>query len=150
MSANVKLPIATPSTKVGNGTATAASSPSGTHKDRISQMILPYEVLFKLLGQRITVLLSIGSEELEGVLQTVDDDKGDLFLSDVVHYAWEPQPSAAETASEGSGGTAGAKDQLDAVKVVGGGQRRELYRSAQAMVNSSFVSLITPTLFHPE
>lgn len=119
-------------------------------------MILPYEVLFNLVGRRVTVLLTKGSQELEGTLQAVDSDKGDMLLSDVVRYTWAPSRSSdeEETAAAAAGNRqcnlGRVSEEEGCSNCVGGGQRRELSRCRQAMLNSAFVALVTPTLFIPE
>ncbi|KAG5474336.1 hypothetical protein LSCM1_03116 [Leishmania martiniquensis] len=161
MSANVNFSA---SARMANGalSTAAASAPlvptsksnaPGSAKSK-SHMILPYEVLFNLLGRRVTVLLTRGYQELEGNLESVDSDRGDMLLSEVVRYTWEPSRSRDEetaAAAAGAGqGTSGDGTEEDAFcRCFGGGQRRELSRCRQAMVNSSFVALVTPTLFIP-
>ncbi|GET90017.1 hypothetical protein, conserved [Leishmania tarentolae] len=151
MSANVNFSTGVQTTKAAP--SAQASSPSAKSK---SHMILPYEVLFNLVGRRVTVLLTKGSQELEGNLQSVDSDKGDMLLSDVVRYTWAPSRSsdeegtAVEAAGNGQGTLGGATEEEGCYTCFGGGQRRELSRCSQAMINSAFVALVTPTLFIPE
>ncbi|KAK7200972.1 hypothetical protein NESM_000156500 [Novymonas esmeraldas] len=156
-SAGARATNAAPSSSgtAGNGAAANGAASSSTKSK--SHMILPYEVLFNLVGRRVTLLLTIGAQELEGTLQSVDSDKGDMLLSDVVRYAWTPSrtPAAAgDTAAEASrsrGGATGETAEDDSfLPCIGGGQRRELSRCQQAMVNSRFVALVTPTLFAPQ
>ncbi|KPI83442.1 hypothetical protein ABL78_7528 [Leptomonas seymouri] len=143
---------ASSSEAAGKATGATASSPSPSHAKSKSHMILPYEVLFKLVGRRVTVVLTKKGFELEGTLQSVDSDKGDMLLSDVVHYHWL---STASASADGAGleeKTAEAADKAEEgyQTCFGGGQRKELSRCSQAMVNSAFVALVTPTLFIPE
>ncbi|AYU80256.1 conserved hypothetical protein [Leishmania infantum JPCM5] len=151
MSANVNFSAGSRTTKTAP--SGPAVSPSAKNK---SHMILPYEVLFNLVGRRVTVLLTKGSQELEGTLQSVDSDKGDMLLSDVVRYTWAPSRSSdeEETAAAAAGNgqcTLGTVSEEEGCsKCFGGGQRRELSRCSQAMLNSAFVALVTPTLFIPE
>lgn len=118
-------------------------------------MILPYEVLSKLVGRRVTVLLTQRGAELEGTLESVDSDKGDMLLSDVVHYAWLPAVSASSDGAEAedkrkAAAAAANRAEEGYQTCFGGGQRKEVSRCARAMVNSAFVALVTPTLFIPE
>ncbi|KPA85429.1 hypothetical protein ABB37_01735 [Leptomonas pyrrhocoris] len=135
------------------GKATGASSPlSNSDTKSKSHMILPYEVLFTLVGRRVTVVLTKRNFELEGTLQSVDSDKGDMLLSDVVQYHWL---STANTSADGAeaeekGAEAASKAEEGYRACFGGGQRKELSRCSQAMVNSAYVALVTPTLFVPE
>ncbi|XQJ28333.1 hypothetical protein NXY56_004355 [Leishmania guyanensis] len=162
MSANVNFSTdsrktnAAPSAPAVSASAAPAlqNSASSSSKSK-SRMILPYEVLFNLVGRRVTVVLTKGSQELEGTLESVDSDKGDMLLSDVVCYTWEPLRSSEEETTaaatgKGQGTLSAVAEREGYYKCFGGGQRRELSRCSQAMVNSVFVALITPTLFIPE
>ncbi|CAJ1009971.1 hypothetical protein Q4I28_005285 [Leishmania naiffi] len=163
MSANVNFSTgsrktnAAPSAPAVSATAAPAlpNSASSSSKSK-SRMILPYEVLFNLVGRRVTVVLTKGSQELEGTLESVDSDKGDMLLSDVVCYTWEPLRSSGEeettaaATGKGQGPLSAVAEREGYYRCFGGGQRRELSRCSQAMVNSAFVALITPTLFIPE
>lgn len=120
----------------------AASSPTLAEAKPKSHMILPYEVLFNLVGRRVTVVLTRKGHELEGTLQSVDSDKGDMLLSDVVHSQWQPVKDAVEGEAEKA-----AEEGFHVCS--GGGRRREVSRCSQAMVNSAFVALVTPTQFIP-
>lgn len=136
------------STAAGNGSVTA--SPAGKSK---SHMILPYEVLFNLVGRRVTVLLTCAAQELEGTLQSVDSDKGDMLLSEVVRYVWaqpRPPPAEGEASDEDRAAAAAAEEEAGFSNCFGGGRRRELSRCSQAMINSAYVALVTPTQFVPE
>lgn len=131
MSANIDFQPTAPPALAGPSSSTNDSR-AGRPK---ATMILPYDILFSLQGRRVTVMLSVHNEELEGLLRTVDSDRGDLFLEDVVHYEWVPE-----------GGT--AADASVALRPSrGGGGRREVRRVPSAMVNSRFVDIVTPTLF---
>ncbi|KAG5500424.1 hypothetical protein JKF63_03517 [Porcisia hertigi] len=156
MSANVNF---SPDSRVAYAGLAAPASKGNTSSSAKNKchMILPYEVLFNLVGRRVTVLLTKGSQELEGTLQSVDSDKGDMLLSDVALYTWEPSCSSGEgeTAAAAAGeehlapeNATGEEEEF--YTCVGGGRRRELSRCSQAMINSAFVALITPTLFIPE
>jgi small nuclear ribonucleoprotein (snRNP)-like protein len=142
------------STTATDKAAVGASSfsPAGAEAKSKSHMILPYEVLFNLVGRRVTVLLTKKGAELEGTLQSVDSDKGDMFLSDVVQYNWVPATStSADDAETEEQVTDAAKRAEEGYRTCfGGGQRKEVSRCSQAMVNSAFVALVTPTLFVPE
>lgn len=113
------------------GANTGSSSSTSAAKPREVSLILPYDTLAVLLGSRVTLLLSVRDEELEGLLRTVDADRGDVVLEDVVHYRWRSEPSGAVGERESAGG----------------GYRTELRRSEVVMVNSRYIEIITPTVF---
>ncbi|KAG5475005.1 hypothetical protein CUR178_04455 [Leishmania enriettii] len=163
MSANVNFSTGSRMTNGAPSAAAASVSAAPASKSNApssakskSHMILPYEVLFNLVGRRVTVLLTKGSQELEGTLESVDSDRGDMLLSEVVRYTWAPscpldeEETAAGAAGKRQGTSGDGAEEEGFCKCFGGGQRRELSRCSQAMVNSSFVALVTPTLFIPE
>lgn len=160
MSANVNFTVTAATgtaggpARAGEGGKPAADAPAAP------VIILPYDILNNLQGRRVTVLLSIKKEELEGTLRSVDADRGDLFLEDVVHYAWEATVPAAPTAAAAAApaaaaaavtpsdeGSAGGRASAVRPCVVGGGGRRILNRCDAVMVNSRFIDVVTPTLF---
>ncbi|KAL7699430.1 hypothetical protein NQL31_006543 [Lotmaria passim] len=163
MSANINFATSSAATAASGSSASpsavtrkaanAFASPPSAETKAKSHMILPYEVLFNLVGRRVTVLLTRKGTELEGMLQSVDSDKGDMFLSDVVRYNWRP---AAATSADGA--EAGERKGAEHTNKLedgyqasfGGGHRKEVSRCKQAMVNSNYVALVTPTLFIPQ
>ncbi|CCW68709.1 unnamed protein product [Phytomonas sp. Hart1] len=142
MSSNVKFLINESISGTGRSTNT------GNHSKPERAIILPYDILYNLQGRRVTILLSVRGEELEGILRTVDNDRGDLMLEDVVHYEW------LAALPEGHDGTSTEHDHTGPKgpfrTCLFGGVRREVRRCATAMVNSKFIHLITPTLFGEE
>lgn len=129
MSANVKFAVPSHGAAKKDGPAKVAPV-----------IILPYDILNDLQGRRVTVLLANNTnEEIEGLLRTVDEDRGDLFLEDAVHYVWEPMTADGAADAEVTPGTRHC--------LLGGGVRRAIRECDAVMVNSRFVDLITPTLF---
>lgn len=132
--------------------------------------ILPAAILLQLLHRRVTVLLSTRLEEIEGTLLKVDDERGDVFLDDCVHYQWErndakdgkglqnieedrrrerPSSSSSSSSSSTRGETKKVGEGTPALwsSCRGGGSRREIRRSKAMMIQSRYIDVITPTLF---
>lgn len=123
--------------------------------------ILPSTILLQLLHRRVTILLSTRLEEVEGTLLKVDDERGDVFLEDAVHYKWSmKEMKGAQKVGEDKGkesvtalsDTAEIKqgaeeEQTLFVDCHGGGRRREIRRAKSLMIQSRYINVITPTLF---
>lgn len=137
-----------------------ASKPSAPSSSR-SAPILPASILMQLQGRRVTVLLSCRTvsygeaEEVEGVLIKADEDRGDLFLEEAVHYVWSHQSEETKDTPErgqasASSSPSGGADKLEGFAACsGGGSRRQLRRSKAMMLNSKYIDLISPSLFPP-
>lgn len=141
MSANVDFNVASSGGATGPTAAAGEAKKDGVAAAVGPVSILPHSLLINMQGRRVTVLLSAGKGEVEGMLRTVDAERGDLLLEDVVHFSWE---------ATRSGGANDDKPSLPAGMrpcAVGGGARRVLGRYDVALVNSRFIDLITPTLF---
>lgn len=124
--------------------------------------ILPAAIMMQLQGRRVTVMLSLKDQELEGVLTQLDEERGDLFLEDVTHFVWsradgdrdraDNKKGSSDSSSANASSKSHEKSDLEDgfVPCSGGGSRREIRRYKAVMVNSKFIELITPTVFTPE
>lgn len=135
MSANVRFALADTAIDVSSSPNSAAAGKAGGGAVK-TQLILPYDVLVNLQGRRVTVFLATEEDELEGVLRTVDTDQGDMCLEKVIHYRWLADNDATE---------ADGDEKLQSCH--GGGSRRLLRRFESCIINSRYISLITPTVF---
>ncbi|CAD2218957.1 hypothetical protein ADEAN_000645000 [Angomonas deanei] len=95
---------------------------------------LPYDFLAKLIGRKVTVFLSVNQEELCGVLRSVDEEKGDLFLEEVTHFSW----------------SATARNINGEFACTGGGQKAVVRKCDSMLVSSKFINGISPTVFNSE
>lgn len=142
---------------VENGKPSGASS--GPSSSRPAP-ILPAAIMMQLQGRRVTVMLSLQHQELEGVLVQLDEERGDLFLEDVTHFIWKSgsdanrPPHHQENKTNSVSAPVTEKQQSEPLEEFvlcsGGGSRREWRRYKAVMVNSKYIELITPTVFTPE
>lgn len=125
----------------GEGIKPGSSATGGEAAVAGPVMILPAALMMQLQGRRVTVLLSVRGEELEGDLVRVDEDQGDLLLENAVQYSWKKD--------EDKGGS--NKDDGDSgegyIACTGGGRRRVIRSCKSVMVQGKFVQLVTPTVF---